>query len=61
LEEVGEEFITDISKQLYDYGAFNLALGYDKTIKSSGAWENAAERYAMSLLGGFLGGGLYGI
>lgn len=61
LEEVGEEFITDISKQLYDYGVFNLALGYDKTIKSSGAWENAAERYAMSLLGGFLGGGLYGI
>ena len=60
-EEVGEEFVTDMSKQLYDFGVYNYALGYDKTIKSSGAWENMAERYAMSLLGGFLGGGLYGI
>lgn len=60
-EEVGEEFVTDISKQLYDFGIYNYALGYDKTIKTAGAWENALERYGMSLLGGFLGGGLYGI
>jgi hypothetical protein len=61
LEEVGEEFVTDISRQLYDFGVYNYALGYDKTIKSAGSWENALERYSMSLLGGFLGGGLYGL
>lgn len=60
-EEVGEEFVTDLSKQLYDYGVFNTMLGYDKTIKTAGAWENAVERYSMSLLGGFIGGGLYGV
>jgi len=60
-EEVGEEFVTDLSKQLYDFGLFNSMLGYDKTIKTAGAWEAATERYAMSLLGGFIGGGLYGI
>lgn len=60
-EEVGEEFVTDLSKQLYDFGAYNSLIGYDKTIKSAGTWEQASERYAMSLLGGFLGGGLYGL
>jgi ribosomal protein S20 len=61
LEEVSEEFMTDISKTLYEFGAYNKMLGYDNTIDSAGAWEHSLERYGMSMLGGFLGGGLHGI
>lgn len=61
LEEVTEEFVTDISRTLYEFGIYNAALGYDNTVQNVGAFENSLERYGMSLLGGFLGGGLYGI
>ena len=61
LEEVSEEFMTDISRTLYEFGAYNTMLGYNNTIDSAGAWEHSLERYGMSMLGGFLGGGLHGI
>jgi hypothetical protein len=55
LEEMSEELVTDIMKSLYQ-------LGYEFGITSQenmGAWENAGERYLMSLLGGAVGGGLF--
>lgn len=59
LEEMTEEFVTDISKQLYEWAG---QLGVDTSVKDVGAWDNAFERYAMSFLGGAAGGGLfYGI
>ncbi len=56
LEEVSEELVSDVTKSLYDLAA---AFGYTTT-DSIGAWENAPERYAMSLFGGAIGGGLFG-
>lgn len=61
LEEVSEEFVTDISRQLYEFGVYNTALSYDQTIKDAGAWDHMLERYGMSLLGGTLGGGMFGL
>lgn len=53
-EEVSEELLADVSKS-----AFNVVnwLRGDET-RISGAWENIADRYGMSLLGGFIGGGI---
>ena len=55
LEEMTEELVTDITKSLYQ-------LGHDFGLTSQedmGAWDNAGERYLMSLFGGAIGGGLF--
>ena len=55
LEEVSEELVSDISKQLYEIaGAFDIT-----SQKDVGAWKNAGVRYGMSFLGGALGGGIF--
>lgn len=53
-EEVSEELLADVSKS-----AFNVVnwLRGDDT-RMTGAWENIGDRYGMSLLGGFIGGGI---
>ena len=56
LEEVGEEFVSDISKGLYELAS---DLGFNTTVSDVGAFDNWKERYAMSFLGGTLGGGLF--
>lgn len=60
LEEVSEELVTDLSKQLYELaGEFSPNFINTSGITDVGAWENAKERYLMSLLGGAIGGGLF--
>lgn len=60
LEEVSEELVTDLSKQLYQIaGEFSPNFINESGITDVGAWENMKERYLMSLLGGTLGGGLF--
>lgn len=56
LEEVSEELVTDMSKTL---GELAGSLGYFSQ-SDYGAWENGFERYAMSMLGGTIGGGIFG-
>lgn len=56
LEEVGEEFVSDISKGLYELAS---DLGFNTTVSDVGAFDNWKERYGMSFLGGTLGGGLF--
>lgn len=56
LEEVGEELVSDFSKGLYELAS---DLGYNTTVSDVGAFDNWRERYAMSFLGGTLGGGLF--
>ena len=56
LEEVGEEFVSDISKGLYELAS---DLGFNTTVNDVGAFDNWKERYGMSFLGGTLGGGLF--
>lgn len=53
-EEVSEELLADFSKS-----AFNIVgwLRGDDT-RIAGAWENVIDRYGMSAIGGFLGGGI---
>ena len=53
-EEVSEELLADVSKS-----AFNVInwLRGDET-RIAGAWESIGDRYGMSLLGGFVGGGI---
>jgi hypothetical protein len=53
-EELSEEVLSDISKT-----AFNTVnwLRGDET-RVSGAWESVGDRYLMSALGGFIGGGI---
>lgn len=59
LEEVSEELVTDLSKQIYELAG---DLGFDTSTRDVGAWDNWQARYGMSFLGGTLGGGLfYGI
>ena len=56
LEETSEELVTDLSKSLYELaGQFGWA-----SQKDIGAWDNMGERYAMSFLGGSIGGAMYG-
>lgn len=55
LEEVGEELITDISKSLYELAG---KFGYT-SVQDLGAWENILDRYAMSFIGGGIGGGVF--
>lgn len=54
LEEVSEEFWTDISKSLYN--AVQYLRGEEDT--SMNAWSNVLDRYLMSAVGGALGGGV---
>lgn len=54
LEELSEEILADVSKSAFN--AVNWLRGDETRIAS--AWENVFDRYAMSVLGGFLGGGL---
>lgn len=60
LEEVSEELVADLSKQLYEIASeFSPNFINRSGITDVGAWENAKERYLMSLLGGTIGGGLF--
>ena len=54
LEEVTEEFLADFSKACFNY--YKRTTG-DPTVQMD-AWSNMFDRYSMSLLGGFIGGGL---
>ena len=55
-EEVSEELVTDFTKSLGELaGKFGYASQTDY-----GAWEDAANRYAMSFLGGAAGGAMFG-
>lgn len=55
LEEVSEEIVADVSKYM---GELAGKLGYFSQTEY-GAGDNALERYAMSLLGGAAGGGMF--
>ena len=53
VEEVSEELLSDFSKS-----AFNVVQWLkDSDVKLS-TWDNMLDRYSMSLIGGFVGGGL---
>lgn len=56
LEEVSEELISDVAKEIYQLAG---QFGFDTTLKDVGAWDNALERYTMSFLGGAIGGGIF--
>ena len=56
LEEVSEEIISDVSKQIYELAG---QFGFDTTSKDVGAWDDALERYSMSFIGGAIGGGIF--
>lgn len=56
LEEVSEELISDVAKQIYELAG---VFGADTSLKDIGAWDNALERYTMSFLGGAVGGGIF--
>lgn len=56
LEEVSEELISDVAKEIYELAG---QFGVDTTLKDVGAWDNALERYTMSFLGGAIGGGIF--
>lgn len=57
LEEVSEELVQDLSKTLGEIaGEFGLA-----SQTNYGAFENPLERYAMSFVGGAIGGGMFGM
>lgn len=56
IEETAEELVTDMTKGLYELAG---SLGMNTGAKDVGAWDNMLERYGMSFLGGFLGGGIY--
>ena len=53
-EEVSEEVLADVSKSAFNVAAW---LRGDDT-RIAGAWEDIGDRYGMSLLGGFVGGGI---
>ena len=53
-EEVSEELLADVSKSAFN--VVNWLRGDDTRI--AGTWENVVDRYGMSLLGGFIGGGI---
>ena len=53
-EEVSEEALADFSKSVFN--ATRWLRGEDAL--DMGQWDNMADRYAMSALGGFIGGGL---
>lgn len=57
LEEVSEELVTDVSKGMYSLlGDLGL---YEAHAENPIDWDTAFERYAMSFLGGTVGGGIF--
>ncbi len=54
LEELSEEVLADVSKSAFN--AINWLRGDETRIAS--VWENIIDRYGMSVLGGFFGGGI---
>ena len=56
VEEVSEEFLADISKQ-----AYNLVSWFTGNDVRLDAWKDMGNRYALSFLGGALGGSLAGV
>ena len=57
LEEVSEELVTDITKQLGEIaGQYGISGTTDL-----GAWNNMKDRYLMSFLGGAIGGGIFSL
>lgn len=57
LEEVSEELVTDIVKQLGEIaGEYGLS-----EVTNLGAWDNMKDRYLMSFLGGAIGGGIFSL
>ena len=61
LEEVSEEVVTDLSKEIYQVAG---QLGFDTSVKNVNAFNNGdigalTERYFMNFLGGFMGGGIF--
>ena len=55
LEETTEELVTDLTKTLYEQLG-NLGITSTNDV---GAWDNGPARYAMSFLGGSIGGGIF--
>lgn len=53
VEETSEELLLDFSKSLFNVGAWMA--GSDSRLE---AWDNMADRYGMSFVGGLIGGGL---
>lgn len=53
-EEVSEELLADLSKSIFNVTRW--LRGEDAL--EMGQWDNMADRYAMSAIGGFIGGGL---
>jgi hypothetical protein len=53
VEEMAEEFLADFSKS-----CFNTVQWLKGSDKRMSAWDNMADRYLMSLVGGAVGGGL---
>lgn len=53
IEEVAEEFTTDMTKQFIGQDFYGLSN------EQTGAWQNMGTRYGMSLFGGALGGGIF--
>ena len=53
-EEVSEEVLADFSKSVFN--ATRWLRGEDSL--DMGQWDNMFDRYAMSAVGGFLGGGI---
>jgi hypothetical protein len=58
LEEVSEELVTDLIKSA---GELAADFGWISGPNDLGAWDNMGDRYLMSLLGGAIGGGIFGI
>ena len=56
VEEVSEEVLADVSKQLFNWAS--MLRGDESRLN---AWDNMFDRYTMSLVGGAIGGGLFSI
>mgnify|MGYP003618268345 FL=1 len=60
MEEVSEEFVTDLTKTLYNGGAF-VGLWDKGNLNAFDNWDpvKLATRYGMNFFGGFLGGRMF--
>lgn len=58
LEEVSEELVTDLTKSM---GELAAKLGFVQGPTDLGAFDNVGDRYLMSLFGGAIGGGIFGL
>lgn len=67
LEEVSEEIVADVSKQLYQWGG-DLGMFITNDVDAFNGlftdrptdWKGLGERYALNFIGGFVGGGIFG-